>query len=112
MRATNNIGSEHALLDEISDLSENDENEMPLEDDRFFTVDSRSCPIDFEKNLSMHDTANEWYLFNHYSVTPISAEEVLSVDLSWKIPSTLMYIRSSLLGDAQSNKALRRIKTE
>lgn len=83
-----------------------------------FTVDSRSsAPVDFEKGLSQLDDSGDtgtgaggggrgrgggsdgrWYLFNHYSINPVTIEEVLSVDLSWKLPTTLMYIRKDYLG--------------
>lgn len=65
---------------------------------------------------------DRWYLFNHYSIHPVTLEEVLSVDLSWKLPTTLMYIRKDYLdaGAASASasasaaekrrKALRRTK--
>ena len=111
MRSFNGMDSNFDALQDESDLSESDDLPMMFEDNHLFTVDSRSCPIDFEKNLSLHEASNEWYLFNHYSINPITIEEVLSIDLSWKIPTTLMYIRKDFVGDA-FNKALRRTKNQ
>jgi PAB-dependent poly(A)-specific ribonuclease subunit 2 len=42
------------------------------------------------------DYINDWFLFNHYSINPISTEEVVSNDLSWKLPSILIYVRKDL----------------
>lgn len=112
MRTNNETMVNQDQLENESDLSDSDELPCELEDNQMFTLDSRSCLNDFEKNILSHDTINEWYLFNHYSINPISIEEVLSTDLSWKIPATLMYIRSDLIGDMINNKTLRRIKNQ
>src|SRR5699024_2806417 len=94
-------------------LSETEELPIMIDGNHLFTVDSRnSCPIDYEKNLSLHEASTEWYLFNHYSINPISIEEALSIDLTWKIPTTLMYIRKDFIVDLQNNKALRRTKNQ
>lgn len=65
------------------------------EEHDFFTLDSRN-PVEFDKDIPKHDSNNEWYLFNHYSINPIDVEEVVSNDLSWKIPTILTYARKDL----------------
>lgn len=119
---------QHAQQNQSQQQQMDEQNEHHLS----FTVDSRSsAPIDFEKGLSQLDDSlgdasgvggagggDRWYLFNHYSINPVTIEEVLSVDLSWKLPTTLMYIRKDYLGGeegdeeeaAQKKKALRRVK--
>lgn len=43
------------------------------------------------------EAADRWYLFNHFSVSPVSEEEAIHIDLDWKIPATLMYERVDVL---------------
>ena len=57
--------------------------------------------IKVDKSYYEHRSAtdlhtNDWFLFNHYSIHPISIEEVVSLDLLWKLPSILMFVRKDL----------------
>lgn len=50
----------------------------------------------YYEQRSVSDSLNDWYLFNHYSIHPISFDEVVSLDLLWKVPSILMFARKDL----------------
>lgn len=40
---------------------------------------------------------DHWYLFNHLSINPVPADEVIHMDLTWKIPAIIVYRRKELL---------------
>ncbi|XP_054155443.1 PAN2-PAN3 deadenylation complex catalytic subunit PAN2-like [Oppia nitens] len=50
----------------------------------------------FEHRSATDEYHNNWFLFNHYSINPITVEEVVSNDLHWKVPSVLIYVRKDL----------------
>lgn len=90
---------------ELSDLSD-DEADM-TNDNELFTVDSRNCGMSEMEELPVYDANSDWYLFNHYSINSISIEEVLSNDLSWKIPTILMFMRKDMIDDGATSHQLR-----
>jgi PAB-dependent poly(A)-specific ribonuclease subunit 2 len=50
----------------------------------------------FDRRPGADEYLNDWFLFNHYSINPITVEEVVSNDLQWKVPSVLIYVRKDL----------------
>ncbi|OTF78120.1 ubiquitin specific protease-like protein [Euroglyphus maynei] len=93
-----------------SDLSENEEpDSIIMDDNEMFTIDSRNFSMDVE-SLPRYDPKMDWYLFNHYLINPITSEEVVSTDLTWKVPTILMYMKNDVLKNYMHNKLLRRAK--
>lgn len=97
---------------EESESSINDEDSGEDLDHELFTVDSRSPPLDFERFVKLHKPrgTDQWFLFNHYSINPISIEEAVSTELSWRVPSVLMYMRKSVFQNAIDNQKHRQIQ--
>lgn len=93
--------------DEFSD--DNDDSDKMIDDNEHFTVDSRNCSVDIE-TLPYYNAKMDWYLFNHYLINPIQTEEVVSNDLSWKVPMILMYMKQDMLKNYEHNKFLRKTK--
>jgi hypothetical protein len=44
----------------------------------------------------------EWVVFNEFVVTRVTEDEALHLDLSWKTPCMLYYVRDSLSNDVHS----------
>lgn len=40
---------------------------------------------------------DNWYLFNHFCISPIPTDEVVHMDFNWKTPVMIMYSRMDLL---------------
>ncbi|KAH9423737.1 poly(A)-specific ribonuclease [Dermatophagoides pteronyssinus] len=96
--------------DDDSDLSENEElDSIIIDDNEMFTIDSRNTGMEIE-SLPRFDSKMDWYLFNHYLINPISNEEVVSTDLTWKVPTILMYMKNDVMKNYMHNKLLRHAK--
>lgn len=65
-------------------------------------VDNKYFEIKSSDDQSSSD--ENWFLFNHFCINPVPLDEVLHMDLEWKLPTIIMYRRKDFLVNYSDDK--------